>query len=220
MTTAASIQTIISQKPTLYDVISINLGVAHKDAPVQMTGASFYIFSAPASLDLFVRFNEQSKDQIPVSKGDKITIPFYRFYITNSVQLGQKCLIVVGKSADFDFRQLEIQDVYAIQQPVKQQAANDWNVDGSPVSIDETEGGTLVVEQNDGRQSVTVVNESDANAVRFGKAGIAFAGGAGDAGGILVQPGQSYTFYHTQEIYGICGAGLAANVGFEEEFNT
>jgi hypothetical protein len=216
------IQKVIKEKPKLYDTVVIDLTNAGQDKKFGITGDNFYVFAAPSSLDLQVRFNETDQDLIPIAKGDTVNIPFHQFFLTWPAQAGQSVTLLIGKDLGFEMKQLAITNIYQIQQPVKQQAANSVNMGGSPVAVYSTVDGILIRPARDSRQSCTVIVESEnmGNSVAFGIAGVTYAGGAGAAGRILVQPGQSYTFYHNKEIRAICPNGETAVVGFEEEFNT
>ncbi len=209
---------VIRKKPSLYDKVVIDLSVARNEFEISVTGDFFYVFSGPAVMDLNIRFNEVNKDQLPIVKGDTVTVPFYRFFLTNSAQAGQTAILLIGKDLGFAFRQLAIETIYEIQQPVKQQAANNWRLPDAPINIDNTVGGKLIVPANAARQSVSV-NVEGASPVAAGKQGLLFAGGAG-AGRIIIPAGGWYTFYHTGAIYGICGPGLNSNVTYEEEYNS
>jgi hypothetical protein len=215
----ASIKKVVQEKPNLYDQYTVPLSLAAIDALVAITGDFLYVMDAPASLNASVKFNDSKHDGLTLKKGRKYAVPFAKFMLTiGAGQMGTMTLLI-GKDAAFDFADMGVVNIDTINQPVKQQAANNMNVAGSPVTVDTTAGGKLVIAANASRQSVTVVVEG-ANPVRFGASGVTFAGGAAAAGGVLLQPGQSYTFYHTAAIYGICNAALTSNVGFEEEYNT
>jgi hypothetical protein len=211
-------QDIREQKLKLYDWLELDLTAAKVNEQRGVSGALIYVYDAPAAANVYIRFNELNNDAIPLKKGMRIEVPFWRFFLTSDALPGGTIKIVIGKDPDFDLTQLGLINVDTISQPVKQQAANNMNVAGSPVNVGNAAPGTLVIAANASRQSVTVIVEG-ANPVRFGKTGVTFAGGAGAAGGIPVAAGGSYTFYTTEAIYGICNAGLNSNVGFEEEYN-
>ncbi len=209
---------IIEQKPSLYDWRDIDLTNAKNNEQVGMSGDFLYVFDAPASLNATIRFNEPNTDVIPLKKGMRIQIQFYRFFITTNAVAGNLLRLAIGKDLHFELTQLGLINVDAIAQPVKSQAANNWNLPDLPINVDNTVGGKLIVPANAARQSVTL-NVEGANPVACGKQGLLFAGGAG-AGRIIVAAGGWYTFNHNQAIYGICGPGLNSNVSYEEEYNT
>jgi hypothetical protein len=212
------IREVFEQKPRLYDWLDLDLTEAKINQQRGVTGDFIYVYDAPVSANVSIRFNEPNNDPIPLKKGMRIQIPFWRFFLTSAALPGGIIRLAVGKDLNFDLTQLGLINVDTISQPVKSQAANTMNVAGSPVNVGAAAPGTLVIAANAGRQSVTVVVEG-ANPVRFGKVGVVFVGGNGAAGGIKVISGQSYTFYTTEAIYGICDAALNSNVGFEEEYN-
>ncbi len=213
----ASIKKIVQQKPNLYDSVVINIANAVTDYQLKLHGDFLYVMDAPASLNATVKFSDSKADPLILTKGRRYVMPFVKLFITIPAgQVGTMTLII-GKDAAFDFSDIGVVNINAITNPVKDQAANNFNVAGSPVNVGA--GATLIVAANANRQSITVINEG-ANPVRFGGAGVVFAGGAGGAGGVLVPAGGSYTFNHTAAIYGICGAALNSNVGFDEEYNT
>jgi hypothetical protein len=197
-------------------VLDLDLTVAKNNQQRGVTGDFIYVYDMPAGANVVIKFNEPNNDPIPLKKGMRIQIPFWRFFLTSDALPGGIARLAIGKDLNFDLTQLGLINVDTISQPVKQQAANSVNMGGSPVNVGAA--ATLIVAANAGRQSVTVAVEG-ANPVRFGAAGVLFAGGAGAAGGILIPAPGSYTFYHTNAIYGICGAALNSNVGFEEEYN-
>ncbi len=212
---------IIEQKPSLYDWRDIDLTIEKNNEQVGISGDFLYVFDAPASLNATIRFNEPNVDGIPLKKGMRIQLQFYRFFLTTNAVANNLLRLAIGKDLHFTLEQLGLINVDAIGQPVKSQAANNWNLPDSSINVDATVGGKLVVPANAARQSVTVVLEQAID-VAFGKTGLLFAGGAG-AGRIIV-PGsagiKSYTFYHNQAIWGICQAAQSCFVSYEEEYNT
>lgn len=74
--------------------LTINLSVARVNHAFMMTGTQFAVWSAPLATDsIQVRFNESTADAITFVRGQSITCPFDKVFITNAALAGNMDII-------------------------------------------------------------------------------------------------------------------------------
>jgi len=85
------------RKPDLYTTRTIDASVARDKVEFNVAGAWLYVNEDTASVDVEVRLNENDKAPLNLSKLKLISLPFYRFFITNAAGSGSM-EIVIGKT--------------------------------------------------------------------------------------------------------------------------
>jgi len=88
---------------TTYDIVRIDLGVAHDNDEIARAGDVVSVISITGELD--IRLNEKDEPSIEVDKLTRVVtkpVRFTRFYITNAAQAGKEALLYIGKEASFE----------------------------------------------------------------------------------------------------------------------
>jgi len=87
---------------TLYDVLTIDLGVARTDVEVEITGDVISVIEITGTLD--VKLNEKDEPVIELDKATRITITpkkFTKLFFTNAAQTGKSATLYIGREASF-----------------------------------------------------------------------------------------------------------------------
>jgi len=87
---------------TLYDVLTIDLGIARSDVEVEITGDVISVIEITGELD--VKLNEKDEPVIELDKATRITITpkkFTKLFFTNTAQAGKKATLYIGREASF-----------------------------------------------------------------------------------------------------------------------
>jgi len=91
------------QLGTTYDIITIDLGIAHDNDEIERAGDVISVISITGELD--IRLNEKDEPAIEIDKIIRIVtkpLKFTRFYITNIAQAGKQAILYIGKEASFE----------------------------------------------------------------------------------------------------------------------
>jgi len=87
---------------TLYDVLTIDLGIARSDVEVEITGDVISVIEITGTLD--VKLNEKDEPVIELDKATRITITpkkFTKLFFTNTAQTGKSATLYIGREASF-----------------------------------------------------------------------------------------------------------------------
>jgi len=87
---------------TLYDVLTIDLGIARSDVEVEITGDVISVIEITGTLD--VKLNEKDEPIIELDKATRITITpkkFTKLFFTNPAQTGKSATLYIGREASF-----------------------------------------------------------------------------------------------------------------------
>jgi len=87
---------------TLYDVLTIDLGVARDDVEVEISGDVISVIEITGELD--VKLNEKDEPVIELDKATRITITpkkFTKLFFTNPAQTGKSATLYIGREASF-----------------------------------------------------------------------------------------------------------------------
>jgi len=87
---------------TLYDVLTIDLGIARDDVEVEITGDVISVIEITGTLD--VKLNEKDEPVIELDKATRITITpkkFTKLFFTNPAQTGKSATLYIGREASF-----------------------------------------------------------------------------------------------------------------------
>jgi len=87
---------------TLYDVLTIDLGIARSDVEVEITGDVISVIEITGTLD--VKLNEKDEPVIELDKATRITITpkkFTKLFFTNPAQTGKSATLYIGREASF-----------------------------------------------------------------------------------------------------------------------
>lgn len=202
---------ILTQKPPLYEILTLNLATARIDEPIHISGDFLYISEAPSTISASVKFNYTQADSISLKKGRRHQIPFTKLYVSNAAGSGSLTLII-GKDLSLDFEDVGVINIDQIEQPIYLKGVNSMDAASSPVNV--TQAATLIAAARSTRYQIMLYNEGN-NPVRIGKADVTFANK-----GIILQPGASMTSNYTGAIYAICGAGLTTSISFIDEYSS
>jgi len=91
------------QLGTTYDIIMIDLGVAHDLDEIERAGDVISVITITGELD--IRLNEKDEPAIEMDKIIRIVtkpVKFSKFFITNPVQAGKQAVLYLGKEASFE----------------------------------------------------------------------------------------------------------------------
>lgn len=89
-----SLDEIKKQRIKIYSIITFDLSIVRSNEPFQMTGSYVYVLASTGTAT--IRFNELTDDPIDLLKFRAISIPFYRFFITNIAQSGVSITLAIG----------------------------------------------------------------------------------------------------------------------------
>lgn len=78
-----------------YNIIEINLGTARTNAEFNFKGDTVSVVKIEG--DATIRFNEKDCDAFDLLYIQRIEMPFYRFFITNTAQSGKSLILNVGR---------------------------------------------------------------------------------------------------------------------------
>jgi len=87
---------------TLYDVLTIDLGIARSDVKVEISGDVISVIEITGTLD--VKLNEKDEPIIELDKATRITITpkkFTKLFFTNPTQTGKSATLYIGREASF-----------------------------------------------------------------------------------------------------------------------
>jgi len=87
---------------TLYDVLTIDLGIARSDVEVEISGDVISVIEITGTLD--VKLNEKDEPVIELDKATRITITpkkFTKLFFTNPTQTGKSATLYIGREASF-----------------------------------------------------------------------------------------------------------------------
>jgi len=87
---------------TLYDVLTIDLGIARSDVEVEISGDVISVIEITGTLD--VKLNEKDEPVIELDKATRITITpkkFTKLFFTNPAQTGKSATLYIGREASF-----------------------------------------------------------------------------------------------------------------------
>jgi len=87
---------------TLYDVLTIDLGIARSDVEVEISGDVISVIEITGTLD--VKLNEKDEPVIELDKATRITITpkkFTKLFFTNAAQTGKSATLYIGREASF-----------------------------------------------------------------------------------------------------------------------
>ena len=93
------LESIKAQRIKIYKVIDIDLSVARLDFEYLEVGTYMYVLALTGSAS--IRYNEFTEDLVDLVKYRSLKIPFYRFYITNTLQIGAACKLAIGIQSEF-----------------------------------------------------------------------------------------------------------------------
>jgi len=88
---------------TTYDIITIDLGIAHDLDEIERAGDVISVISITGELD--IRLNEKDEPAIEIDKIIRIItkpLKFTKFFITNTAQAGKEAILYIGKEASFE----------------------------------------------------------------------------------------------------------------------
>lgn len=94
---AEIVDSLRERKPDLYTTRTIDASVARDREEFNVSGQWLYVNEDTASVDIEVRLNENDKVALNLSKLKLISLPFYRFFVTNAEGSG-RMEIVIGKT--------------------------------------------------------------------------------------------------------------------------
>jgi len=83
-------------KPSIYHKFEIDLTIPRLDQEFKIQGTFFQILQISQGAKISVRFNEPSNQPILFDNTQLIFIPFYRFFVSNEVQVGKTATLFVG----------------------------------------------------------------------------------------------------------------------------
>jgi len=87
---------------TLYDVLTLDLGIARSDVEVEISGDVISVIEITGELD--VKLNEKDEPVIELDKATRITITpkkFTKLFFTNPAQTGKSATLYIGREASF-----------------------------------------------------------------------------------------------------------------------
>jgi len=88
---------------TTYDIITIDLGIAHDLDEIERSGDVISVISITGELD--IRLNEKDEPAIEIDKIIRVVtkpLKFTKFFITNIAQAGKEAILYIGKEASFE----------------------------------------------------------------------------------------------------------------------
>jgi len=87
---------------TIYDVLTLDLGIARSDVEVEISGDVVSVIEITGELD--VKLNAKDEPVIELDKATRITITpkkFTKLYFTNAAQTGKSATLYIGREASF-----------------------------------------------------------------------------------------------------------------------
>lgn len=94
----ATIDEIRKQRIKTYHIINFALDNIRNDEEVRISGNYFYILYQDGNAN--IKFNEISSDLISLYKYRTFKTPFYRFFLSNTAQVGLSISIAIGVESD------------------------------------------------------------------------------------------------------------------------
>jgi len=155
-----------TEKPTLYTKIEIDLSTAQTDKEYPIQGTFFQVLEISSYASVSIRFNELSAPQIVFDSTQYISIPFYRFFLTNTAQSGKKITLLIGDNVSYlPYIRIQSIDLSEINQKTLQPLTSNMQISRltlttTPTQIKPAEGT---------RRGVLIQNMSDVNIVYIGK---------------------------------------------------
>lgn len=192
-----------------YRMLSFDLSTATTDMEMQIAGA--YLVYYDGSPDIQVRLNDMAEDVITIHPKGEIIAPFSKFFLTWGANPGQIINIFISSDSNIKLTGQEVV-VSSVQEIQKIDSVEKVSV-LTPVRVNMTDASAIISASNSGRKSAILKNMDAANTVYLGYDNAVTA-----ADGYPLEPKETVTLSHyTGDIYGVCGAGLTANVAVLSE---
>jgi len=154
------------EKPTLYHRFDIDLSVARNQQEFKIQGTFFQILKITQGAQIFVKFNEIWNQKMLFDSTQLISIPFYRFFLTNSATPGATVSIFVGDNITyFPFIRLEYTDLSELNQKTLSPLTSNIQISRLTLTTEPRE----IKPNEETRRGILIQNMSDVNIVYIGK---------------------------------------------------
>jgi len=101
-TEAQAIKDLRADKPSLFQIIQLNVSEARDRMPFPFAGYTITVQNPEASsVPIYVRINEPEAEAVDIIRNRKLRAPFYQFFITNAAGTGV-LTIIISKTPVFD----------------------------------------------------------------------------------------------------------------------
>jgi len=153
-------------KPTIYNKFELDLTVPRDNLEFKIQGTFFQILQISQGAKLSIKFNELFNQQILFDNTQLIFIPFYRFFISNEVQVGKTATIFVGDNiAYLPFIRIENIDLTELNKKTLDPLTSNIQISRMTVSTIPSQ----IKPAESTRRGTIIQNMSDTNLVFIGK---------------------------------------------------
>lgn len=197
------------QKNYRYRILTIDLGNGLTAAEFDIPGG--YLAYYDGIPDIQIQLNDRSADLITLHQKGEVIAPFIKFYLTSSPQAGQSITMFISSDPSIRLtgQEVVVSSVAEIQQI---DSVEKVGILTSAI-VGMTAAAAVINVNNANRKNIIIKNTDAANTVYIGKDNTVTS-----ADGFPLGPQEALTMNHyTGDIYGICAAGLAANVAVLSE---
>lgn len=97
-----------------YTILEIDLNTAKTDYEVAIQGTNLTVLYAPKGYQFLIRFNEPFKKQLILKTQSSTKCLFYRFFITTTINAGEKIVLFIGNNVEYKTDFTEIDDITII----------------------------------------------------------------------------------------------------------
>jgi hypothetical protein len=153
-------------KPSIYHKFEIDLTIPRLDQEFKIQGTFFQILQISQGAKISVRFNEPFNQPILFDNTQLIFIPFYRFFVSNEVQVGKTATLFVGDNiAYLPFIRIENVDLSELNKKTLNPLSSNLQITRVVVSTTPTQ----IKSTEPTRRAIIIQNMSDTNLVFIGK---------------------------------------------------
>jgi len=153
-------------KPTIYHKFELDLTVPRDNLEFKIQGTFFQILQISQGAKLSIKFNELFNQQILFDNTQLIFIPFYRFFVSNEVQVGKTVTLFVGDNiAYLPFIRIENVDLTELNKKTLNPLSSNLQITRVVASTTPTQIKSTELT----RRGIIIQNMSDTNLVFIGK---------------------------------------------------
>jgi len=153
-------------KPSIYHKFEIDLTIPRLDQEFKIQGTFFQILQISQAAKISVRFNEPFNQPILFDNPQLIFIPFYRFFVSNEVQVGKTATLFVGDNiAYLPFIRIESVDLTELNKKTLNPLSSNLQITRVVVSTTPTQ----IKSTEPTRRGIIIQNMSDTNLIFIGK---------------------------------------------------